>query len=107
MDEFFEMLTLIQTGKIRQFPIVIMGKDFYRPLLQMLDKMVEEKTISPEDLEFFLVTDSVEEAVAHIEKTTIDPFGLIRRRKEWAPRWLLGEKLDQAMKRMRQSLSSD
>jgi uncharacterized protein (TIGR00730 family) len=97
MDELFEMLTLIQTGKIRQFPIVIMGKDFWQPLLDLLDKMVIEKTISPEDLEFFLVTDSVEEAVAHIEKNTIDPFGLIRSRTSWKPRRLLGEHLDQAM----------
>ncbi|MDX2030386.1 MAG: TIGR00730 family Rossman fold protein [Blastocatellia bacterium] len=90
MDELFESLTLIQTGKIKNFPVVLMGRDYYEPLIDFLERMVIEKTISPEDLNLFLVTDSIDEAMAHIEKHAIQKFGLIRRR-EMKKRWWLGE----------------
>src|SRR5262249_19963778 len=50
MDELFEALTLIQTGKIKDFPIVLMGRDYYQPLIDFLRDMVTEGTISPKDL---------------------------------------------------------
>ena len=78
MDELFEAFTLIQTKKILDFPVVLMGKDYYRPLIDFLNRMVEAGTISPEDLELLRVTDSVEEAMSHIREHAIEKFGLKR-----------------------------
>ncbi len=80
MDEFFEAITLIQTGKFQKFPVVLFGKSFHEKLYSYLQKMVTEQTISPEDINLFLYTDSVEEAMQHIAKHTFDNFGLKKRR---------------------------
>lgn len=71
LDEFFEALTLIQTKKIEDFPVVLMGKDFYQPLVDMALKMKEEGTISSSDMRLVFLTDSIEDAVAYIEKQTL------------------------------------
>lgn len=69
LDEFFETLTLIQTRKITPFPVVLIGKDYWGGLVDwMEERMLGEGMISPEDLDLFHVTDSVEEAVALVEK---------------------------------------
>jgi len=69
MDELFEGLTLIQTGKIRDFPMVLFGSDYWKGLLEWLGNTVEaEGKISPEDLELIKVTDSPQEAADHIVK---------------------------------------
>lgn len=91
LDELFEALTLIQTGKIKSFPVVLMGSEFWQPMVGFLrEKMVRERTISPGDADMFLLTDSVEEAAAYIELHAVKPFGLVRRegrpKKKW---WLL------------------
>ena len=78
MDELFEALTLIQTAKIQNFPVVLMSTEFYRPLMGMLAKMVAARTISNTDLDLLLVTDSVQEAMDHIEKHAVEVFGLDR-----------------------------
>jgi uncharacterized protein (TIGR00730 family) len=88
MDEIFETATLIQTGKIRDFPVVLLGVDFWRPLLGLFrDSMLPEATISPLDAEHLFLTDSPEAAMAHIMGSVTD-FGLV-----WQPRarWFLGE----------------
>lgn len=76
MDELFEALTLIQTRKIDNFPVVLMSTEYYRPLMGFLAKMVAARTISTTDLDLLLVTDSVEEAMDHIYKHAIASFGL-------------------------------
>ena len=68
LDELSEALTLIQTGKIASFPVVLIGRDYWRPFEQLLEHMVIEGTISARDLELLLVTDSVAEAQAHIQR---------------------------------------
>lgn len=68
LDELFETLTLIQTQKIHNFPVVLMGTDFYAPLMQHIQSMAEKGTISKTDLELFLLTDSEEEALAHLAR---------------------------------------
>lgn len=78
MDELFEAFTLVQTGKIQRFPIVVMGTEYWNPLLGLLEKMKQAGTISPADLDLILVTDSVEEAVAHLRAKAIKPFDLKR-----------------------------
>jgi hypothetical protein len=78
-DELFEALTLIQTKKIFNFPVVIMGKQYWAALIQQLQDMVAAGTINAEDLKLMLITDDVREALAHIERHTIESFGLTRR----------------------------
>ena len=77
MDEFFETLTLIQTDKIRDFPIILMGTDYWADVLDFIhDDMIDDGTISPEDTDLFCVTDSVDEAAEHLEQAAIDRFNL-------------------------------
>ncbi|MFT7516849.1 MAG: hypothetical protein ACI84O_000634 [Myxococcota bacterium] len=69
MDEFFEALTLIQTGKMRNFPIVLMGKDYWGGLVRWIKKsMVSEGTISKSDLDLFYMTDDPIEAAEVIQR---------------------------------------
>jgi uncharacterized protein (TIGR00730 family) len=89
MDEFFETLTLVQTQKIQNFPIVVMGMEFYKPLQDYLAFMAKEGTISPHDLDLLLFTDSPEEATAHIARYISSNYQVERRKK---PIWWLFEK---------------
>jgi uncharacterized protein (TIGR00730 family) len=68
LDELFEALTLIQTGKIRHFPVVLMGTTYWRGLVDwMRDTLVAARTIEPADMDLFRLTDDPAEAVALIE----------------------------------------
>src|SRR5438128_1895259 len=78
LDELFNALTLIQTGKIQNFPIVIMGTDYWRELVGFIEKMAQHRMIADADLRLIYATDSVEEAIEHIRSQTIAPFGLKR-----------------------------
>jgi uncharacterized protein (TIGR00730 family) len=86
LDELFEALTLIQTGKIDNFPIVVMGTEYWRELVLLIEKMARAGTISPKDLDLIYVTDSVDDAINHIREKAIKPFGLkpaVRRSLPW------------------------
>jgi uncharacterized protein (TIGR00730 family) len=62
MDELWEALTLIQTGKIREFPVVLVGTDYWRDLLDWVNgRMLGEGNVSPDDLDLFTMTDDPEE----------------------------------------------
>ncbi|PSJ75875.1 TIGR00730 family Rossman fold protein [Sphingobacteriales bacterium UPWRP_1] len=88
LDEYFETMTLIQTRKISQFPIVVFGREYHKDLLEHIDRMLERGTISADDMRLFLVTDSIEEAVNHIGNT-IATFGLKPQEKPFNPfKWL-------------------
>ncbi len=78
LDEFFEAVTLIQTGKIKNFPIVIMGTDYWKELIGFINKMAQHGMIAVSDLSLIYTTDSVDEAIAHIRGKAIEPFGLKR-----------------------------
>lgn len=67
-DELFESLTLIQTNKIGKFPIVLVGTDFWNPLMDWIKNVVNEKyhNISPKDLELVKVVDTADEAIGII-----------------------------------------
>src|SRR4029078_10353043 len=93
LDELTEALTLIQTGKIKWCPVVLMGDDYWRPFTQLLKEMVANGTISVTDLDLFLVTDSVPEAIAHIDHHAIARSGLTRRKGPLPRRWLWEEAL--------------
>ncbi len=90
MDEVFETATLVQTKKIEDFPLILMGTEFWAPLLEFLEELVARGTILQEDLDRFVVTDSPEEAARICRDAAIRQFGLayIRPRKR---RWWLGE----------------
>lgn len=65
LDELFESLTLIQTGKVTHFPVVLFGRHFWGPLLDWITQRVEAGGfISPGDLELITLTDDVDEAIA-------------------------------------------
>jgi len=64
LDEFFEALTLIQTGKVLHFPVVLFDSEYWRGLLAWIrDPLLAQRMISPEDLDLLLVTDEPAEAV--------------------------------------------
>lgn len=87
LDELFEALTLIQTGKIRSFPVVLIGVDYWRSLVTLLRELKERGSIGAKDLDLLMVTDDLDAAMAHIEANAVEPFGLKRIR----PNVLLGE----------------
>lgn len=69
LDELMEAITLIQTHKMVKFPIILMVSDYWNGLIEWIkDKLVNEKNISPEDLDIFTVLDKPEDAVQHILK---------------------------------------
>ncbi len=69
LDELFEALTLIQTGKVEHFPVVMYGKDYWDGLVQWIrEKPLYEEKISPQDLDLVTITDDVQEASAAIVK---------------------------------------
>jgi len=68
LDEFFEMATLIQTGKLRSFPIVLMGREFWQPLFDFMEHtLVRQGTIDELDLHKLILTDSPREAAEYIQ----------------------------------------
>ncbi len=69
LDELFEALTLIQTKKIGKFPIVLAGKAYWSGLIDWIkDRLIEEGMIDPKDMNLFKVTETADEAVAHINE---------------------------------------
>jgi uncharacterized protein (TIGR00730 family) len=70
MDESFEAITLIQTGKIARFPIVFVGVDYWKGLFEWVEARMlnDEHNINPDDLNLYRVVDTPEEAVDHIFK---------------------------------------
>jgi uncharacterized protein (TIGR00730 family) len=95
MDELCEALTLIQTGKIAHFPVVLMGVNYWQPFVELLHRMVAEQTIAADDLCLMLVTDDLDEVAAHLERHAVQYFGLQIRREPIPSRWL-GEHAPQA-----------
>jgi len=67
LDELAEILTLVQTGKSRRIPIILVGTEFWSGLIDWFrERMIAEKTINPEDLDLFTLCDSAEEALTAI-----------------------------------------
>ena len=87
LDELFETATLIQTGKILGFPVVLVGRDFWQPILdQLRTSLVGQRTISPTDLDHLRITDSAEEAVGWIREKALNDYKLTygpRARRRW------------------------
>jgi uncharacterized protein (TIGR00730 family) len=91
LDETAEALTLIQTGKIESFPVVLIGTKYWSPFLALLQDMVREGSVSAGDLNLLKITDDLTEAINHIEEHTVAPFGLkrvVRPTRILGERWL-------------------
>ena len=88
MDELFEALTLIQTKKIRSFPVVLIGTEYWKSLGVLLRDLRDRGAIAEDDLNLVMMTDDLDAAMAHLAAHTIEPFGLKPRR----PRRWLGER---------------
>lgn len=88
LDELFGVLTLIQTKKIENFPVVLVGTEFWKPLRKLIEeRLVDSKTINPEDTKTIFFTDSPLEAAEFIQAIATDRFQLKIR-----PMKILGEK---------------
>jgi len=93
LDEIFEAATLIQTGKTGPFPLVLMGTEYWRPLLAFLRQgMVAAGTIDAGDVDRIFLTDDPEEAATHVRRVASESFGL-RFGPPPRPRWWLFERL--------------
>jgi uncharacterized protein (TIGR00730 family) len=68
VDELFETITLIQTGKLKDFPILLYGKDYWAPMLAQVERMIAEGTIGERELAFVHVADSVDEATTLLQQ---------------------------------------
>lgn len=86
MDEFFETLTLIQTKTLTTFPMVLFGKEYYKELWEAMQDMAVRGTISKEDMDLVMYTDSIDEAMDHILKYITTNYKVVPRRRRW---WLL------------------
>ncbi len=92
LDELFEVSLLVQTGKIKDFPVVLLGREFWEPLLaQLKTTLLGHHTVDPSDLAHLQLFDSPDKAVDYIRTRALAAFGLtegprLRRR------WLFGER---------------
>jgi len=92
LDEYFEALTLIQTHKIKDFPIIIFGKEYHKELIEHIAVMKRDGTIGAGDEKYYLVTDDISEATELIREKSIKQFGLKPKRKYRPFRWLFEHK---------------
>ncbi len=92
LDEIFETAVLIQTGKMKEFPFVLMGRSYWEPMLDYLRTVpLGMRTIDVADVERWIVTDSPDEAVETIRDRAMRQFGLTYGPRA-RPRWWLGER---------------
>jgi uncharacterized protein (TIGR00730 family) len=92
LDEFYEVATLVQTGKVRGFPIVLMGTEYWKPLIDFMQRtLVREGAISQTDLNRIIVSDSPPEVAARVREMGLKEFGLSYERK-LKRRWFFFER---------------
>jgi uncharacterized protein (TIGR00730 family) len=91
MDELYEILTLIQTGKVQDFPVILMGTDYWEPMLALLRNMLKERAIDPADLDRLIVTDSPEKVSEMIGACARRQFGAPKPPPSRRPSRMLGE----------------
>ncbi|MEP7267977.1 MAG: TIGR00730 family Rossman fold protein [Saprospiraceae bacterium] len=88
MDELFETLTLMQTNIVEDFPVVLIGTEYWNKLWHFINLMSDEGTISAEDIHLVKITDSVDEAMEHISKYIGSHYKI----EKYKPRWWMFEK---------------
>jgi len=97
LDELFETITLIQTKKIENFPVILMGKKYWSTMINFINELDDQGTISVEDLNLLKITDDIEEAAEHLRKHAILEFKLLEKERP-KPIAILGEKKIEAAK---------
>lgn len=93
LDELFETVTLIQTGKVKNFPILLYGKDYWAPMLEQIGRMIQAGTLHREELEFLFVADSVTEATEMLQDKLVAMWKTAKGSKV-GPQWWFLEKRD-------------
>lgn len=88
MDEFFEALTLIQTGKISNFPIILFGREYHTDLIRFIDNLAKQGAIQPKDKDLILITDDPEEVIRHIKNNVTIRTNLSEYNTPHANSWL-------------------
>jgi uncharacterized protein (TIGR00730 family) len=92
LDEIFETLVLIQTGKVKNFPVVLLGTEFWTPLVDLFrQRLLRAGTIDSVDVDLFTVMDSPAEAAHFIRDVVTRDFGFTYGPTQPKPRWFLGE----------------
>lgn len=86
MDEFFEILTLIQTKSTDRYPVILFGVEYYKVLIEMMTIMTQNGTIAEEDIDLLFLTDSIDDAMEHIQRFIKNNFTIFPHRPRW--RWL-------------------
>jgi uncharacterized protein (TIGR00730 family) len=90
LDEFVEVITLIQTGKMKNFPVVVMGVEYHEKLMRYFESLIDQKTVGATDFQHILFTDDIAEAAEHIRNfTEKSPEKHVPGN---APLWILGER---------------
>ena len=93
MDELFEIVTLIQTGKVRDFPVILMGVAYWQGLLSFLTSMQVAGAIELADVERLVITDDPEAALAALDACCHRHFGSLKPPAAQRPACFLGESL--------------
>ena len=89
MDEFFEILTLVQTKTVTDFPIILFDTNYYKSLMQTMKDMIANGAAGKDDLSLILCTDSVDEAMNHISKYVKTNYQIKPAKRRW---WLFEKK---------------
>ena len=72
LDELFEAVTLIQTKRIRPFPLILVGSDYWKGLIEWIrNRLLADKMISPEDMDILQIIDEPEEIVKTVRRTVV------------------------------------
>ncbi|MBP7408356.1 MAG: TIGR00730 family Rossman fold protein [Flavobacteriales bacterium] len=99
VDELFETITLIQTGKVKNFPILLYDRTYWKPMLEQIDRMIAEGTLGQKELEFVFVADSVEEATELLQDRLVAMWQQARGGKEAPKWWFLEERVNGRLSR--------
>ncbi|MFZ2875227.1 MAG: TIGR00730 family Rossman fold protein [Phycisphaerales bacterium] len=92
LDELFEAATLVQTGKILSFPVILMGVDYWAPMFEFLRSRLEARgTISPGDVDLLTLTDSPDEAMMAVRRGLDVHAADVAKQRAMRGRWWLGE----------------
>ncbi|MHA8075442.1 LOG family protein [Aquirufa sp. TARAVU-A1A] len=90
LDEFFEVITLIQTGKMKNFPVVVMGLEYHEQLMRYFEALIQQETVGATDFQHILFTDDLAEAAEHIRNFT--ELAPEKHAQLDTPLWILGER---------------
>lgn len=99
IDELFEVVTLIQTGKVKNFPVLLYGREYWGPTLEQLELMYKAGTIGREELSFVHVVDSAEEATRLLQDLLVSMWKKARQNEETPKWWFLQDRVNDPVKR--------